>query len=118
MVKTSFKVLASTESAPTVSRTMSPNQSFSCESQDGVFDTSRRVSFVYQGWQFFLSAERVAPGNFCPTVAYSMRWPTADERELPRETASYLTKAEALRHAKQQAIRWAGHRSGDGRGQQ
>jgi hypothetical protein len=79
----------------------------------------KRVSFVYQGWQFFCSAERTAPGVYKPVVFYRERPPGQEEAMLPpdTDTAAYGSEAEALRHAEQQAIRWVHDRTGDGRGQ-
>lgn len=70
----------------------------------------------YMGWQFMCAGEQLALGPFHATVRY--RAPPSDQlRTLALNSEQFDTAGEALLRAKELAMKWAGDRSGDGRGE-
>ncbi|RTD84276.1 hypothetical protein EJO68_32990 [Variovorax atrisoli] len=78
-----------------------------------------RLPFIYRGWRFEFSARPVGSGCFEPVVVCLGHGPRPVETRLPNDTdeIAYATRAEAMRHAQQQAMRWVHDRTGDGQGQ-
>lgn len=76
-------------------------------------------SFGYRGFEFFCSAEPMRTGMYRPVVILRKGPPGAGAVALPPDTdeIGYATKQEALRHAEQQALRWAHDRTGTGQAQ-
>jgi hypothetical protein len=68
---------------------------------------SRSVVFVYRGYHFLCSAEKERPGQFRPVVIRQLGWPSEKQVLLMNDADLCRTEAEALRHAEQQAIKWA-----------
>jgi hypothetical protein len=98
----------------------SPLPPSATESADG--GVERLLTFSYLGWWFSCGAEQVDGQTFRPMVfcrAYGGGDAEGPEHRLPPDTdnVAYGSEPEALRHAEQQAIRWAHDRSGDGQGQ-
>lgn len=79
----------------------------------------RLLSFSYLGWLFSCTTQQTGDETFRPVVFCRADGAGEPERQLPPDTdnVAYGSEAEALRHAEQQAIRWAHDRSGDGQGQ-
>jgi hypothetical protein len=79
----------------------------------------RLLTFHYRGWLFSCGTQRMDERTFRPVVFCRFASPGSHESRLPSDTDNdaYGSEAEALRHAEQQAIRWAHDRSGDGQGQ-
>jgi len=87
---------------------------------DGALE--RLLTFSYLGWWFSCAAQRVDEQTFRPVVfcrAYGGGDVEGPEHRLPPDTdnIAYGSEGEALRHAEQQAMRWAHDRTGDGQGQ-
>jgi hypothetical protein len=94
-----------------------PSAPAATEAADGIRE--RLLTFSYRGWLFSCSAQRIDDLTFRPVVFFRAGGPDGEEGRLPPDTdnVAYGSEAEALRHAEQQAIRWAHDRSGDGQGQ-
>ncbi len=97
-----------------------PRAPSAAETADGVGE--RLLTFSYLGWWFSCAVQQVDDQTFRPTVfcrANADGNAEGPEHRLPPDTdnVAYGSEAEALRHAEQQAIRWAHDRSGDGQGQ-
>lgn len=75
-----------------------------------------RTFFDYEGHRFALATERQPTGTFLARVAVADGADGQALRALPQDTKGYASEAEALRHAEQQAVRWAHDQSGDGQG--
>ena len=71
-------------------------------------------SFAYRGFEFFCSAEPMETGMYRPVVVLRDGPASLAGSALPSDTdeVGYATKQEALRHAEQQAVRWAHDRTG------
>ncbi|PBI86920.1 hypothetical protein BKP43_41060 [Variovorax boronicumulans] len=96
-----------------------PSAPSATEVADGVGE--RLLTFSYLGWWFSCAAQRVDDQTFRPVVfcrAHGGGNVEGAEQRLPPDTdnVAYGSEAEALRHAEQQAIRWAHDRTGDGQG--
>lgn len=72
--------------------------------------------FSFAGRTFVCAARRNATGMYQPVVICQANDSQGGVTELPSDTEPYLTVAEALRHAEQQAVRWMHDRTGDGQG--
>lgn len=97
-----------------------PSAPSAIDASDGVGE--RLLTFTYLGWWFSCGTRRVDDETFEPLVFCRMDAdgvPQGPSRRLPPDTdnTAYGSEAEALRHAEQQAIRWAHDRTGDGQGQ-
>jgi hypothetical protein len=77
--------------------------------------SSSPSAFAYRGRAFLCSTVRTPEGMFRPVVTCVGSSLCADTM-LPQDTEPYRTEAEALRHAEQQAERWADEQDRDGRG--
>lgn len=77
---------------------------------------SSPTAFAYRGRAFLCSAIRTPQGLFQPIVTCVGSSPLCADTTLPQDTETYRTEAEALRHAEQQAERWADEQDRDGRG--
>ncbi|SEU23208.1 hypothetical protein [Variovorax sp. OV084] len=77
---------------------------------DGI--RARLLTFSYRGWLFSCAAQRIDELTFRPVVFYR-HGSGGEESRLPPDTdnVAYGSEAEALRHAEQQAMRWAQDRS-------
>ena len=77
-----------------------------------------RLPFIYRGWRFECSVRPVGSGSNPWWSAWGMGTARSGRR-LPNDTdeIAYATRAEAMRHAQQQATRWVHDRTGDGQGQ-
>jgi len=75
-------------------------------------------SLEYRGFRFELRAEP-ARGGYQPIVVLVRTPADEEETQLPNDTEeiAYATKAEAIRHAEQQAMRWVHDRTGHGQAQ-
>lgn len=73
-------------------------------------------AFVYRGCHFLCDASPVADGLYQPHVLYRHGLSGLEHMALPIDTEPYASKAEAVRHAEQQAVRWVHDRTGDGQG--
>lgn len=97
-----------------------PSSPSATEVADGALE--RLLTFSYLGWWFSCAAQRVDDQTFRPVVfcsAYGGGDVEGPEHRLPPDTdnVAYGSEGEALRHAEQQAMRWAHDRTGDGQGQ-
>jgi hypothetical protein len=77
---------------------------------------SSDLPFEYRGCSFLCSAVQEPSGLFQAHVLYQSGLLGVERIALPVDTAPYASAAEALRHAEQQAVRWANDRTGDGQG--
>ena len=74
--------------------------------------------FEYMDWKFLCVADEISPQNFVARVlCHSKASPGPAETYLSVDSRAYGTADEALRHAEQQAMRWANDRNGPGVGQ-
>jgi hypothetical protein len=78
-----------------------------------------RDIFSYRGYLFFIDAQTVNAQSFRPVVILAEGPAVAERITLPDDTVeiAYGTRAEALRHAEQQAMRWVHDRTGTGQAQ-
>lgn len=78
-----------------------------------------RLLFIFRGWRFENSVRPVGSGCFAPVVVCLSHGPRPVETRLLNDTdnIAYATRAEAMRHDQQQAMRWVHDRTGDGQGQ-
>lgn len=68
-----------------------------------------------EGWQFLCSGEQLPSGLFHAVVRY--RAPPSDQvRTLILDDEQHGTAGDALKRAKELAMKWARERGGDGRG--
>jgi len=74
--------------------------------------------FVYRGYRFLCSTEPMGNG-FRPVVVCLNAEGGSGRKTLPDDTEQigYATRAEAQRHAEQQAMRWVHDRTGTGQAQ-
>lgn len=75
------------------------------------------LSFEYRGCHFTCSAVETENSYFQPLVVYQNGVLGQQQGHLPVDTSPYITAAEALRHAQQQAVRWVHDQEGEGQGQ-
>lgn len=69
----------------------------------------------FQGWHFLCGGEQLPSGDFQATVRYKAP-PSDDIRTLVLDPERFDSAQQALRHAKELAMKWARERTGDGRG--
>jgi hypothetical protein len=69
--------------------------------------------FEYHGCHFVCSVVERAPNAYEPHVLYLHGIAGLERMPLPQDVEPYIGKAEALRHAQQQAVRWVHDRLGN-----
>ncbi|MBT2325139.1 hypothetical protein J7E62_22670 [Variovorax paradoxus] len=72
---------------------------------------SKTLIFVYRGYHFLCTSEKEGPARFRPVLLRQLGWPIDKLVDLLSDSDLCRTEAEALRHAEQQAMKWADART-------
>ena len=72
---------------------------------------SRSIVFVYRGYHFVCSTEKEGRAQYRPILIRELGWPSEKRVLLMNDADLCRTEAEALRHAEEQAIKWADSRA-------